>query len=61
MAEIKNKLVTVESLLALHEYNELTYTQQDLDTSILNNVYTKEEVDTAIQTAIWNAINANYY
>lgn len=50
MAEIKDKLVNVEDLSALHEYNKLAYMPIDATAEDIG-VYTKEEVNTAIQTA----------
>lgn len=57
MAEVKDKIITVESLKALHDYNQGAYmpidtTAEDIGVYTKEQVYTKEEVDAAIKAAI---------
>lgn len=57
MAEVKDKIITVESLKALHDYNQGAYmpidtTAEDIGAYTKEQVYTKEEVDAAIKAAI---------
>lgn len=57
MAEVKDKIITVESLKALHDYNQSAYmpidtTAEDIGVYTKEQVYTKEEVDAAIKAAI---------
>ena len=57
MAEVKDKIITVESLKALHDYNQGAYmpintTAEDIGVYTKEQVYTKDEVDAAIKAAI---------
>lgn len=45
MAEIKDKVVTVESLSMLHEYNKETYETKENVESLLNAKFDKPEND----------------
>ena len=56
MAEVKDKTVTVEALSALHEHNKTAYMPID-GVYTKEEVYTKAEVDAAIQAAIEAALN----
>lgn len=49
MAEVKDKIITVESLKALHDYNQSAYmpidtTAEDIGVYTKEQVYAKEEV-----------------
>lgn len=51
MAEVKDKIITVESLKALHDYNQSAYmpidtTAEDIGVYTKEQVYNKEEVYT---------------
>lgn len=64
MAEIKDKIVSVEDLSALHEYNKTAYmpigtTAADMGVYTKEEVYTKAEVDAAIKAAIEAITNSN--
>lgn len=57
MAEVEDKIITVESLKALHDYNQGAYmpintTAEDIGVYTKEQVYTKDEVDAAIKAAI---------
>lgn len=43
MADIKDKVITAESLLALHEYNESTYETKENVETLLNEKFDKPE------------------